>query len=96
VAGKFDVEMIAEVLQQHFYWLKLRQDVNKYIRSYTTCAISKLTIKKQGMYTPLPTPENPWESISINYMLGLPSTKRGNDYDFMVVDHFSKMVILAT
>jgi hypothetical protein len=37
-----------------------------------------------------------WESISMFYMSGLPSTKRGNDCVFVVFDHFSKMVILAT
>jgi hypothetical protein len=95
VAGHFGVEKTVAVLQQHFYWPKLRQDVNKYIRSCTACAISKPTTKKQGMYTPLPTPDRPWESISMDYMSGLPSTKRGNDCVFVVVDRFSKMVILA-
>jgi hypothetical protein len=47
------------------------------------------------MYTPLPTPEIPWESILMDYMLGLLSTKWGNNCVFVVVDHFSKMVILA-
>jgi hypothetical protein len=45
------------------------------------------------MYTPLTTPERPWDSISMDYMLGLPSTKWGI---FMFVDHFSNMAILAT
>jgi hypothetical protein len=68
---------------------------HKYIRSCTACTISKPTTKKQGMYTPLPTPDRPWESISMDYMSGLPSTKRGNDCVFVVVDRFSKMAILA-
>ena len=95
VAGHFSIEKVVEVLQQHFYWPKLRHVVNKYIRYYTVCIISKPTTKKQILYTPLPTPERPWESISMDYMSGLPSTKQGNDCVFVVVDRFSKMVILV-
>jgi hypothetical protein len=54
VAGHFGVEKTVAVLQKYFYWPNLRQDVGKYIKSCTACAISKTTIKKQGLYTPLP------------------------------------------
>jgi hypothetical protein len=94
MVGNFGMEKIVVVLQKHSYWPKLRQDVNKYIRSYTTRVIAKPTIKKQGLYTPLPTLERPWESISMDYMFGLPSTKKGNDCVFVVVDQFSNMAIL--
>jgi hypothetical protein len=83
------------MLQKHFYWPKLRQEVDKYIRSCTSCAIAKPTTKKQGLYTPLPTLNRPWESISMDYMSGLPSTKWGNDCVFVVVDRFSKMAIMV-
>jgi hypothetical protein len=63
--------------------------------SYTACTISKPTTKKLGLYTPLPTPDRPWESISMDYMSGLPSTKRGNGCVLVVVDLFFKMEILV-
>jgi hypothetical protein len=79
-----------------FLWPKIRQDDSKYNRSCTAYAIAKPTIKKKGLYTHIPTPKRPWESISMDYMSGLMSTKKGNDYLFVVVDRFLKMAILTT
>ena len=95
VAGHFRVEKTMAVLQKYFYWPNLRQDVGKCIRSYTAYAIAKPSIKKQGLYTPLPTLSRPWKSISMDYMSCLPSTKHSNDCVFVVIDKFSKMAIMA-
>jgi hypothetical protein len=95
VAGHFRVEKTMVVLQKYFYWPNLRQDVKTYIGSYTAYVIVEPSIKKQGLYNPLPTLSQPWESISMDYVLGRPSTKHGNDCVFVVVDRFSKMAIMA-
>jgi hypothetical protein len=47
--GHFDIEKTVAMLQKHFYWPKLRQEVGKYIRSCTACAIAKPNTKKQGL-----------------------------------------------
>jgi hypothetical protein len=60
------------------------------------CHISQISSKWTTLYTPLPTPDRPWEFISMDYMSGLPSTKQGNDCVFVVVDCFSKMAIMVS
>jgi hypothetical protein len=95
MVGHFGLDKTMVILQKHFYWPKHRQDVINYIRYCTSCDISKTSIKNQGLYTPLPTPEIPWESISMDYMSGISSTKKGNDCVFVAVDQFSNMAILT-
>ena len=42
---------------------------------------------------PLPVPDTKWHSVSIDWVLGLPSTARGHDALMAVVDGFSKCVM---
>jgi hypothetical protein len=89
--GHFGREKTLLMLADHFYWPKLRHDVDRFVRRCITCHRSKSKLQPHGLYTPLPAPTTPWEDISMDFVLGLPRTKGGHDSVFVVVDRFSKM-----
>ncbi|KAJ9536645.1 hypothetical protein OSB04_un000194 [Centaurea solstitialis] len=89
--GHFGVQKTLDVLKEHFFWPKMRDDVNKICERCVTCKQAKSKSKPHGLYTPLPIPCEPWVDISMDFVLGLPRTKNGRDSVFVVVDRFSKM-----
>jgi hypothetical protein len=89
--GHFRVKKIEDVLAAHFFWPKLRRDVECYVSWCTTCNKAKSRLNPHGLYMPLPVSSVPWKDISMHFILELPRTKRGRDSIFVVVDHFSKI-----
>jgi transposase InsO family protein len=89
--GHFGVKKTKDVLATHFFWPKMRRDVERYMSQCTTCNKAKSRLNPHCLYMPLPVLSVPWEDISMDFILGLPRTKRGRDTIFVVVDHFSKM-----
>lgn len=47
-----------------------------------------------GLLCPLPVPHQPWEDLSLDFIVGLP-TYHGNPTILVVVDHFSKGIHLG-
>ncbi|XP_048229122.1 uncharacterized protein LOC107261799 [Ricinus communis] len=52
---------------------------------------AKSKLKPYGLYKPVLVPEMPWVDLSIDFVLGLPRTRKHKDSIFVVVDRFSKM-----
>ena len=70
------------------------ESVPCFIRGLSLCVVSKPRDRKLGLYTPLHAPSHPWESVSMDFVGGLPMSKMNHDYIFVVVDRFNKMCIL--
>ena len=79
------------MLHEHFFWPKMKRDVERACARCITCRQAKSRVLPHGLYTPLPVPSAPWVDISMDFVLGLPRSRNGRDSIFMVVDRFSKM-----
>jgi hypothetical protein len=89
--GHFGAKKTEVVLSTHFFWPRMLRDVERFVARCTTCQKAKPRLNPHGLYMPLPIPSVSWADISMDFVLGLPSTKRGSDSVFVVVDRFSKM-----
>ena len=87
----FGIAKTLGVIQEHFYWPRLKRDVERICSRCVTCKQAKSRIQSHGLYTPLPIPSAPWVDVSMDFVLGLPRSKRGRDSIYVVVDRFSKM-----
>ena len=73
----------------------MNEIVSRYVKGWSTCAICRPSNRKLGLYTPLPIPSCPWETISMDFVGGLLMSRKGHDYLYVVVDHFNKMCVDA-
>jgi hypothetical protein len=84
-----------ELVSRTFYWPNMSRDIRKYISSCYTCQSHKTninSIKKQGLLNPLAIPDTRWSTISIDFIVQLPTSNSKHKYDAIlnVVDKCSK------
>ena len=58
----------------------MRRDINTIMSKCIICQMNKDGKHNSRLYTPLPIPQRPWVDLSIDFVLGLSKTIRGNDY----------------
>ena len=92
----FGVKKTLDTFNEHFFWPKMRRDVERMCSRCLTCRKAKSRVMPHGLYTPLVVPSTPWVDISMGIALGMPRSKRGNYSIFVVVDRFSKMTHFIT
>ncbi|KAG6478499.1 hypothetical protein ZIOFF_061942 [Zingiber officinale] len=92
-AGHPGVERMLALLARSYIWPKMENDVEAYVKICLVCQQDKTERKKEaGLLQPLPIPEKPWVSVSMDFISGFPKVD-GMSSIMVVVDRFSKYAI---
>ena len=90
LGGHTGVAKTVHRVRQNFDWPNLRADVRQFVSQCPICQLTKYETKKPGgLLQPLPPPAAVWEDLSLDFIIGLPSSQ-GFIVILVVVDRFSK------
>ncbi|KAK8918382.1 hypothetical protein KSP39_PZI021861 [Platanthera zijinensis] len=79
-------------LKQNFWWPGMKTDVIQYIAKCHTCQLVKAEHQKPGGYLQsLPIPEWKWDDITMDFVMGLPRSKAGNNGIWVIIDRLTKV-----
>ena len=79
-------------LKQYFWWEGMTADAKDFVQHCDICQKYKRNYSQSnGLLLPLPTPSQPWDVIGIDFITGLPKTKRQHDAILVMIDHLTKM-----
>lgn len=85
---------MARILE-FYYWPKLRQSVSRYVKNCKICASQKCdNLARPGFMGKEKEVSFPFQALSMDLLGPLPKSKRGNQYVFVVTDHFTKFVLM--
>ncbi len=95
LAVHFGFKRTLELLQRNYAWPHMAREVKAYVKACTTCGRIKPTRHKPyGLLESLPPATGPWTDITMDFITGLPPSKRwGHVYDavLVVMDRYTKM-----
>ncbi|KAJ1578183.1 hypothetical protein NDA12_006979 [Ustilago hordei] len=99
-AGHVGRDATIKAAQQHYWWPNMTAWIADYVASCPVCARYKAPHHHPyGLLQPLATPDRPWGSISLDFIEGLPPSKKydSKTYDsiLVIVDRLTKFAILA-
>ena len=94
VAGHLGWHKTYDALSQHYYWPGMTADVQEAIRQCPTCQRTKITLQPKPLLRPLPVPDRPFSTITLDWLSGFPMNKHGHDALLNIIDRFTKWAIV--
>ncbi|GKU99858.1 hypothetical protein SLEP1_g12641 [Rubroshorea leprosula] len=78
-------------LRTTFWWWNMKREIARFVSQCLTCQKVKAEHQRLlGKLQPLPIPQWKWENITMDFVIGLPRTLKGNDSIWVIVDRLTK------
>jgi hypothetical protein len=96
IAGHFGFEKTYGHLHSRFFWPSMAKDTRLYVQTCESCQRTKPSnLPPAGLLQPLPIPDRPWQTVTMDFVGPLPKTPRGFDSITVFVDKLTKQVHFA-
>jgi transposase InsO family protein len=93
IAGHFGFEKTYGHLHSRFFWPSMAKDTKLYVLTCESCQRTKPSNQPPaGLLQPLPIPDRPWQTVTMDFVGPLPKTPRGFDSITVFVDKLTKQV----
>jgi hypothetical protein len=93
----FGRERTLDAIRRKYFWHGMAKDIREYVKTCDICQrVATHRHKEYGMLEPLPKPKRPFETITLDFITGLPPSRwRNQVYDaiLVVVDAYTKYSI---
>ncbi|KAA0051192.1 DNA/RNA polymerases superfamily protein [Cucumis melo var. makuwa] len=78
-------------LRRTYWWRNMKREVADFVSRFLVCQQVKTPRQKPaGLLQPLDVPEWKWESVSMDFITGLPRSQKGYTVIWVVVDRLTK------
>ncbi|GBG69697.1 hypothetical protein CBR_g4528 [Chara braunii] len=92
--GHFGWQKTLANLMRAYTWPRMKNDCIEYVRSCKVCQSNKTTTHAPlGLLRPLPIPDQPGDSVSIDFMDASVKSRHGKSQVMVIVDRFSKYAV---
>ena len=95
--GHFGIEKTLEKIKRYWFWPGMAKDVEEYIKTCAVCQMTKhSTQRSPGLLQPIKS-KYPWHVVTMDFVGKFsPGRLTGNTMCLVIVDKFSKYIILES
>ena len=94
LSGHLGTAKTIERVERRFMWPKMHEEIRRYVATCVSCQQNKPSSQLPiGLLQPLPIPERPWQTVTMDLITALPRTKLGHDAIVVFVDKLTKWAI---